>query len=168
MLYVFRFTELFSIMHNDSMVALGNRHLNILNSIKLPSAPESILYITLVNLWLVLDSNLVNITDFTLARLKCFTLITSKLWSCSSHFVRLPLFSWWTASTAFLACWFSSCFCEDLETALKWLTWLHSLHDFPHAGHCWDTYPVPQYLFCHWAWSFIYICGYSARWQQIS
>ena len=36
------------VAHNDFTVAFGNKHLNILNGMKLPSAPESVLYGTLV------------------------------------------------------------------------------------------------------------------------
>ena len=59
LLYIFRITELSFVVCNDSVVDSGNRHLNILNGTKLPSVLESVLYITLFHLWLVLDSNLV-------------------------------------------------------------------------------------------------------------
>ena len=48
LLYVFRVTELSFVVCIYSMVVLGNRHLNILNGMKLASSLESILYVTLV------------------------------------------------------------------------------------------------------------------------
>ena len=98
LLYVFRMTELFFAC-NDSMVDSGNQHLNILNGIKLPSTSESILNVTSVHLWLELDSNLVNIKDFTLTILRYFTLTTSKLQSYSSRFAELISPLWCTSST---------------------------------------------------------------------
>ena len=44
LLYAFRITELFLVACNDTTAAFGNRHLNILNSMRLPYAPESILF----------------------------------------------------------------------------------------------------------------------------
>ena len=82
LLYVFRITKLFFAAHNNSVVDVKKRHLNILNilnGIELPSAPQSILHMILVYLSLVLDSNLVNITDITLSGLMYFILTTSKL-----------------------------------------------------------------------------------------
>ena len=89
LIYVFRNTKFIFLACNDSIVDFEDRYLNILKGIIISSAPESILYISLVFLWLVLDSNLVSITDLTLSRLMYFTFTTSKLQSCSSHFVRL-------------------------------------------------------------------------------
>ena len=43
LLYVFIITQLFFSASSDSTVAFGNKHLNILNGMRLPSAPESIL-----------------------------------------------------------------------------------------------------------------------------
>ena len=64
---------------STSIVELWNRVLKLLSSIKLPSAPKSILYTMQVCLWLVLDSYLVTVTDLTLLRLIYFTLTALKL-----------------------------------------------------------------------------------------
>ena len=128
------------------MLDLGNKYLNISNGIKLPSAPQSILDVILVCLWLMLDSNLVNITDFILSRLMYFTLTTLKLWSCSSYFLRLFLTSWCTSSITSLACRFPCCLQEDLQAILKWLALSHSLHFFQYAGHCLGACHVLKYM----------------------
>ena len=49
-------------------LALGNKHLNILKGMKLLCAPELILYVALVYLWIALDINFVNNTDLMLLR----------------------------------------------------------------------------------------------------
>ena len=47
LLYASKITELFLVVHNDSIVAFTNRLLNILNGMRLQSAPEPILYVIL-------------------------------------------------------------------------------------------------------------------------
>ena len=66
---------------NASVVDFGNNAFNILNAIRLPSAPESILHVMYAPLWLVLDSNLVNITHFLLSKLRYFIVTKSKFLS---------------------------------------------------------------------------------------
>ena len=62
---------------NSVIVDFGNRILNTLNDIKLPLLPEAILYIILVLFWLVLKSNLVNITDLIRLKFKYIIFIES-------------------------------------------------------------------------------------------
>ena len=83
----FLITALFLVAHSCSNVNFVNRFLNLLNDIRLSLVHASILYIIWVHLWLMLDSTLVNITDFTLSRLRYFALTTSKL---LSHLSGLP------------------------------------------------------------------------------
>ena len=73
---------------------LRNRNLKLLNVIRLPSALKSILYVIWGLLDLMLDSNLINMTDFTLSRLMYFTLTTSKLLSFPSCFTGCILSFW--------------------------------------------------------------------------
>ena len=56
------------------MVDIGNSILKTLNDINLPSLPLSTLYATFVLFGLVLDSRLMNITDYVLWNVKDFTL----------------------------------------------------------------------------------------------
>ena len=125
----------FFVVWNTSIVDLENRDLNILNGIRLPSAPKSILYVIQVLLWLMLDSNLVNMTDFILSSLMYFTLTAWKLLSCPSCFTVWSLSFWLILWTALLTCWFSCYWCVDLHTTFKWLGFPHSLHFLPYAWH---------------------------------
>ena len=43
LLYIFEITDVFLVVHTDSIVAFGNRLLNILNGMRLLSGPKSIL-----------------------------------------------------------------------------------------------------------------------------
>ena len=45
LLYVFNTTALFFVAHKASIIDFGNRDLQILNAIRLPLAPKSILYV---------------------------------------------------------------------------------------------------------------------------
>ena len=69
-LYVFNNTELFFVAYKLAVVDFRNRILNILNGMKLPLLPVCILYIIWTPFWVVLDSNLVKITDFKLSKFK--------------------------------------------------------------------------------------------------
>ena len=66
---------------NSANVDFGNRILNTLNGIKLPLLPVSILSVIQVLFWLVLNSNLVKITDFTLSKLK-YLIFTASQFLC--------------------------------------------------------------------------------------
>ena len=60
-------TELLSVLCNSALIDVGNGSWNILNGIKLPSLLVS--FICYLSLFLACaDSNLVNITDFTLLK----------------------------------------------------------------------------------------------------
>ena len=91
LLYVFSTVTLFLVAQNASIVDFGN---NILNGSRLPSASESILYVMHALLWLVLDSNMVKITDFMLSKVRYCILTKS------------TLLSWWSF---FISCGSSSC-----------------------------------------------------------
>ena len=82
---VFNMTELFFVVSNAANVDFGNNILNTLNGIKLSSLPVSILYIIHTFFWLVLDSILVNITDFTLSKFRYLILTKPKLLPFFSH-----------------------------------------------------------------------------------
>ena len=134
-------------MCNCFIIKLGNNFFNILNDIKLPLAPVFTLYTMQVNLWLVIDYSLVNITDFTLSRLIYFTLIKLKLLSCSSGSSTCRSSSWPISCIIFLPC--QSCCSSshtDLHTTFKWFWFLHPLHFLPYAGHCLKGCLVPHYL----------------------
>ena len=92
----------------------------MMSAIKLPSAPESTLYIMQGHLWLMLDSNLVNERDFKLSRLIYFAPTTSKLLSCSTGTNIHELSYWLHSWTVFLP--HQSCCCPhvNLQAALKW------------------------------------------------
>ena len=109
-------------------------------------APESILCITWVCLWLMLDSNLVNIMDFTLSRLIYFSLTILKLLFCSSGSTMHDSPSWLILWTVLLPD--QPCCCQhvDLQTVLKWFCLPHPLHYMPYARHCFGGFCVPQYL----------------------
>ena len=61
---------------NFSVFDFGKRVLKFLNGIRLPSAPESMLYVIWVLLWLIVDCSLADMTDYMLSRLMYFTLTT--------------------------------------------------------------------------------------------
>ena len=58
----------------SAIVDIGNSILKIWNGIKFQSLPVSILYAVFALFWLVLDSSLVNITDFMIWNIKDFLL----------------------------------------------------------------------------------------------
>ena len=62
--------ELIFVMHDLAIVDFGNRIVNTLSGFKLTSLLMAILYVIKTHFWLVLDSNLVNITDFTLSKFR--------------------------------------------------------------------------------------------------
>ena len=63
-------TELFFVMCNAAYVDLGNRIFNTSNNIKLPLLFRFYFICYIQPFWLVLNSNLVNITDFTLSKFR--------------------------------------------------------------------------------------------------
>ena len=127
---------------------MENSVLKILNGIRLPSAPDSNLYVIWVLLWLILHSNLVNKTDFMLTVLPYYTLTASKLLSCSFCLTVCDSSSWLISWPVLLLCQSCCCWCIDLHTALKWFCFLHLPHLLPYAGYCIGTCPVPQYMQC--------------------
>ena len=88
-----------------------------------------------------------------------FTLIVSKLWSCSSHFVMLVWPSWCILSTILLAHQFHGWLCKDLQAALKWIALPPSLHFYTYAGHCWV-----QCLFLQFLHSSLHMVSHSQFW----
>ena len=66
-LYVFNTTEVFLWHINLAIVDFGDRILKTLNGINLLLLAVSILYFIQVLFWLVLNTNLVNTTDFILS-----------------------------------------------------------------------------------------------------
>ena len=63
-LYVLSMIDLYIVAFNSAIVDLRNSMLKTWNGIKFPSLPMSILYTIFALFWLILDSSLVNITDF--------------------------------------------------------------------------------------------------------
>ena len=104
---------------------LGEESFKILSGIKSPSAPESTLHIVMICLWLMLNSNLVTMTNLTLSMY--LPLLHKKLLSCSSASTVHKSPSCPIAWTVFLQC--QSCCCHhiNLQTALKWFCFAHSL-----------------------------------------
>ena len=126
------------------------------DSILLLSAQESILYIILFCLWLLLDSTLV-IKQTLHHQNWCILPLPYQNYSHSRlTFIMLVSSSWWNSSTAFLAFQLHNCIHNNLQTVLKWLA-------FQHAGHCWGTCPVYNTCICHC----IHISWYFARWHEI-
>ena len=83
--------------------------------------PVSILYTLQAHLWLMLDSNLVNITDLMLSRLIYLTLTASKpLSSSGSPTCRSS--SWQMMCIIFLPHWSWCCWCIYLHITLKWFS----------------------------------------------
>ena len=105
----------------------------------------STLYAVKVHLWLMLGSNLMNITYFMPSRFIYFTLTTLKLLSCSSGSPTWRTSSWPTLCIIYLLHWSCCCHHVDFHTTLKWFWFMYPPHFFPYAGHCWG-YPVLQYL----------------------
>ena len=104
LLYIFNTALLFFVVCNYSIVDLGNKFLNILNGIKLSSAPVLTLHFMQVCLWLVLDSSLVNNMDFTLSRVICFTLTTCRHQSHLSYSSTYRSLSWVMSCIVFPPC----------------------------------------------------------------
>ena len=94
---------------------------------------------------LVLSSNLVNITHFTLSKIRYLILTQSKFLSLHSHSIVEGSLSCWTSCTALLPCgtlWPYLCLCIVLHTALKCSSYhIHciSCHTLgtPYAGVLW-------------------------------
>ena len=85
-------------------------------------------------LWLVLGSNLVNMVDFMLSVLMCFTCTISEFPSCSSSPTMHELSSWLILWTDLPPCQSCCCWCVDLQTPLKWFYFPHSKHFFHTQG----------------------------------
>ena len=84
-LYVLSVIDLFIVVFNSAIFALGNSILTALNGITFPSLPVSILYMFTL-FWLVPNSKLLNITDFMLWNVKDSILVESELLLLSCHF----------------------------------------------------------------------------------
>ena len=96
----------YSVACKDTIVALGNKSLNILNGIRLPLLVVSFLYIMHTLFWQVLESILVNITDFTFSHLTYLIFSKSKLLSFCWHSSVHSSSSYWTL-------------CSDLHITFK-------------------------------------------------
>ena len=116
-----------------------------------------------VHLWLVLDSNLVNMMDLMLLRLTYFTITTLKLLSCSfgpaTHKSSFQLTLW----TVLLLHWSSCWQCFKLQAALKWFYFPHPPPFLPHAGTSFkgapyhSIYTFPLFLHSRWH-TFLLLC----------
>ena len=141
-LYVLNMIDLFIIAFNSAIVDLGNSILKIQNGIKFLLLPLSILYAIFTLFWLVLDSSLVNITDFMPWNIKDFILTESKL---------LLLSSWLCTVTSFslcLPCMHLGCWSYSISYpgALKCFCVPHGLHVYQNARHYLWPCAAPQYL----------------------
>ena len=143
----------------------GNRILNTLNGINLPSLLVPFLYIIWDLLWVVLDSNLEKITDFTWSKFKYLIFSESKILPLSSCFLVWGS-SYWTLWTALYLCgdlWPCLCLCVFLHSAFNWFPFPHLLHVLPYTGHCFFRYLVPQHLqiFIHFFSFMLFFAAYS-------
>ena len=145
---------LFFIAHNFSI--FEEQVLKVLNGIKLPSASESILYIIQVLLWLVLDSNLINMIYCIPSRFMYFTITTSKLLSYPPCFTLFDSSSWLILRTYLLPLWSCCCQCADLNTTLKWFCFPHLLHFYCMQG------TVLVWVLYHNTCNFL-LCFFSSR-----
>ena len=124
---------------NMAIVDFGEEILNTLNCIRFSSLLVSILYIFPVLLWLVLISNLVNITNLTLSKLKYMILTESKFLPLSFCLLVLgscPCRNMWTALFLCGDLWLCLSLCVLLHTALQLLPFQHLLHILTYARHC--------------------------------
>ena len=133
---------------NSAIVDSGNRILNTLNGIMLLSLPLATLYMIAVPFWLVLSSNLVNITDFTLLNFKypIFTESKTPLLSHCSCVYGSSSCILWTAFFLWGDFWLCLWFCVLLHTTSKWFIFPHMPHILPYAGHCFCGCVILQYL----------------------
>ena len=152
--------------HNASINDFGKSSLKILNGIRLLSAPESILYVMYALLWLELDSNLENNTNFTLPKLSYPIFSETKRLSCWSCFISWGLLSClscidllplkWSLVYLLSLCWPAN--------YLEIISFRHPLHVLLYAGHCLCRCPFPQYLqfsicfYCLWASLLCFVC----------
>ena len=125
--------------HIASVLDFENNFLNILNGIRLPSAAESSLFVMCALLWLVVDSNLVNIMHFMASKWKYSIFTKSKLTSYWFCFISVAHhFTWLHGPSGHLGGLLSICCLHiNLYTALKWF-------DFGHSQQV--LWFVPQYL----------------------
>ena len=124
---------------NSTIVYPGNSILKNQKRIKFLSLPVSILYKIFALFWSVLNSSLVNITDFMLWMVKDFIFTESKL-LFSSQFGTLTFSSLYILCM-YLSCWgvghVHTCPLELHHTAAwKCLYFPYSLDVFADAGHC--------------------------------
>ena len=129
----------------------------------------SILYIKFALFWLVLNSSLMNITDFMLWNIKDVILIESKLLLLSSQFGTVTSSSLCILHLC-LICWGvghnHSNTLELWHTSLKWLLSPHALHVFPNAEHCLWLCAAKHYLHLY-ILSFSY-CSFSCSSLSLS
>ena len=120
-------TKLFLVDCTAANVDFLNRILKTFNDMRLPSLPVSIIYVVCIFFSLVLDSSLLNITYFTLSKLRYLVFTESKLVSLFSHSIVQGSSLYWTLYTALLPlcvlCHFSNSLII-LQTALKCLVFL--------------------------------------------
>ena len=129
----FNTTELFLVAHNAFCVDFGIRFLKILNGIKLPSLPESILYVKgiLFDWYLTL---ICWIFQIYIVKGKVFDLYWVKhqlCLSCSTSWGLSFCLTSWNDLLPLGGLWSCSCLCTDLHIVLKWLVFLHPLHILP-------------------------------------
>ena len=121
-------------------------------------------------IWLVLDSNLVNIIDFMLSKFKYLIGTELKLLSLLLQSIVQGFLSCWTSCTTVIAhgdFWHCLCFCVLLQIALKWFIFPHPLHLLPYAGNSLCGCPVWQYLqFSTDFFSFIH-CSSTAYYDMV-
>ena len=148
-LYVLSMIDLIIVLFNSAIANLGNNILKTWNSMKFPSLHVSILYAICALFWLVPNSSLVYMTDFTLWNVQDFILTESELLLLSSQFGTVTTSSL-CVSCMHLGYWgVSHIQAHPLElwhTALKWHCFPHAVHVFLNAGNCLCLCAALQYL----------------------